>query len=73
MLDQQSSPWQSAMHNRQRRYGVTDLNNALGGSYNHPQHGSRPRVSDQQPFAYITPCPKKGPKKPYEIFLLLLS
>jgi hypothetical protein len=28
--------------------GVDDLDNALGGSYNHPQRGSRPRVSDQQ-------------------------
>jgi hypothetical protein len=44
---------QSAMHNRQRRHGVTDLDNALGGSYNHPQHGSRPRVSDQQLFTYM--------------------
>ena len=46
---------QSAMHNRQRRHGVTDLDNALGGSYNHPQRGSRPRVSDQQLFNYIWP------------------
>jgi hypothetical protein len=32
---------------------VTDLDNALGGSYNHPQHGSRLRASDQQLFTYI--------------------
>ena len=35
--------------------GVNDLDNALGGSYNHPQRGSRPRVSDQQLFNYIWP------------------
>jgi hypothetical protein len=33
--------------------GVNDLDNALGGSYNHPQRGSRPRVSDQQLFNYV--------------------
>jgi hypothetical protein len=38
---------------KQRRHGVTDLDNALGGSYNHPQHGSRLRVSDQQPQSNI--------------------
>jgi hypothetical protein len=32
---------------------VNDLDNALGGSYNHPQRGSRPRVSDQQLFNYM--------------------
>jgi hypothetical protein len=32
--------------------GVNDLDNALGGSYNHPHNGSRPRVSDQQLFNY---------------------
>jgi hypothetical protein len=48
---------QSAMHNKQphalRRHGVTDLDNALGGSYNHPQHSSRLRVSDQQLLTYM--------------------
>jgi hypothetical protein len=33
--------------------GVTDLDNALGGSYYHPQHGSGLRVSDQQLFTYM--------------------
>ena len=41
---------QSAMHNKQRRHGVTGPDNALGGSYYHLQHGSRPRVPDQQLF-----------------------
>ena len=38
---------------RAHRDGINDLDNALGGSYNHPQHGSRPRVSDQQLFNYV--------------------
>jgi hypothetical protein len=33
--------------------GVNDLDNAPGGSYNHPQRGSRPRASDQQLFNYM--------------------
>jgi hypothetical protein len=57
VTDQRSSPRQSAMHNKQRRHGVNDLDNALGGSYNLPQHGSRPRVSDQQLFNYMIIMP----------------
>ena len=38
---------------RAHRDGINDLDNALGGFYNHPQHGSRPRVSDQQLFNYM--------------------
>jgi hypothetical protein len=48
---------QSAMHDKQRRHGVTDLDNALGGSYNYLQHGSRPRAPDQPLFTYMATMP----------------
>jgi hypothetical protein len=44
---------QQATQTRQHTDGINDLDNPLGGSYHHPQHGSRPRVSDQQLFNYI--------------------